>query len=548
MNTSNASIFEVYSEGRSSLISLLQAIQVQEGFLSPVAIHRIAEHLGLTDNQVYSFASFYPWLRFTSAPDTGPKTTFLLAGLCPDRQEISTPLVKASPTRNEAERTFSSDSGPVRVATRNIGFLNPEEIEAYIQRDGYSGLEKALAGRPEKVAAAAKRSGLDEAECFGLSCDQQWNRCRQSTEKESYLIGHAASVDPISLTEFTLLENDPYGVLEGMLIAGYAAGASRGILYVDSRRPAALLRLKKALNQMQAAGYIGSGIQGSVFNFHIDVLPAPGPLPCGEVYRLIPALEGRRPDGCPDFQDSSMPLLHGRPVAIHSMETLAKLPAILNQGADWYAGQGTGDHKGTKVVTLAGCIRQPGLVEVPLGISLREIIDDIGGGVPEGEVFKAVQVGGPTGGWFSAEDLDTPLNCETLAAAGTRLGSGSLVVASGNVCTVELTRRALLFASMHSCGHCNFCREGTRQMSEILNDIIKGNSKPEDLKLLEDLSEGLQLGSSCSLGRTAPDAFLTTVRRFRKEYDAHMKNNHCPSGFCQMTKPGTAVLDTKRQD
>ena len=222
---------------------------------------------------------------------------------------------------------------------------------------------------------------------------------------------------------------------------------------------------------------------------------------------MISALEGRRPNNCFKADGFEQHMLRGHPAVIHSVETLAKLPAILDQGADWYAGLGRNGHKGSKLLTIAGAIRRPGLVEVPLGISLREIIGDMGGGVPEGQKVKAVQVGGPTGGWLA----------------------------------VDLARRSLLVASIQSCGHCNFCREGTRQMSEILHDISRGRAKPDDLQLLQDLSEGLQLGSSCSLGRTAPDAFLTTFARFRKEYEIHMKENRCTAGFCQKPNRGAAI-------
>jgi NADH:ubiquinone oxidoreductase subunit F (NADH-binding) len=438
--------------------------------------------------------------------------------------------------------------GSVLVATRNFGCINPEEIGDYIHREGYSGLEKALAGTPEEVEAVVIRSGLEEPECCGLAWDQQWKRCRQSNGKKSCVIGHATGADPLSLVECTLLEKDPHGILEGMLIAGYAAGVSLGILYVDRRRPLDLARLQRALDQMQASGYLGDGIRGSGFNFHIQLIAAPGPLPCGEAQRVIAVLEGRRPDCTMGLSDRGKPVLHGHPAAIHPLETLAKLPAILNKGADWYAGLGISGHKGTKMITLAGCIRRPGLAEVPLGIPLRKIIADIGGGVPEDKACKAVQVGGPTGEWLAVEDLNIPFGFQTLAASETRLGSGSLVVAADDACAVDLARRALLFATMQSCGHCNFCREGTRQMYQILHEIIQGRSKPGDLELLQDLAAGLQLGSSCSHGRSAADPFLSTFSRFREEYELHVKEKRCLSGFCQKADKDPAIPDTERQE
>lgn len=547
MKTPSIESVSVYPEDRSSLLALLHATQEQEGYISPEAVHRIAGHTRLTDNEVFSFASFFPWLRFASAPESDPKPTPWLAGLPPDWEGIAATLVKSATSGSEVAPLFPPEMGPVQVATRNFGSINPEEIGDYIHREGYSGLEKALAGTPEEVEAVVMRSGLEEPQCCGLSWDQQWNRCRQSMEKESCLIGHATGADPLSLVECTLLEMDPHGILEGMLIAGYAAGVSLGILYVDRRRTLALSRLQRALDQMQVSGYLGDGIRGSGFNFHIQLIPAAGPLPCGEAQRVIAALEGRRPYGTPKLAGRGKLMLHGHPAVIHSVETLAKLPAILHKGADWYAGLGISGHKGTRMITLAGCIRRPGLAEVPSGIPLEKIIADIGGGVPEKKAFKAVQVGGPTGEWLSAEDLDIPFGLHTPAASGAYLGSGSLVVAADDACAVDLARRALLFATMQSCGHCNFCREGTRQMFQILHEIIQGRSKPGDLELLEDLAAGLQLGSACGLGQSAAGPFLSTFSRFRKEYELHVKENRCLSGFCQQADKNSAIPDAERQ-
>jgi NADH:ubiquinone oxidoreductase subunit F (NADH-binding) len=547
MKTPSVESARVHSEERFSLLALLHATQEQEGAISPEAVRRIAGHARLTDNEVFSFASFFPWLRFASAPGSDPKPTPLLAGLPPDWEDIAAALVKSATSVTEVAPWFHPEMGPVQVATRNCGSVNPEEIGDYLHREGYSGLEKALAGTPEEVEAVVIRSGLEEPQCCGLSWDQQWNRCRQSNEKGSCLIGHATGADPLSLVECTLIEKDPHGILEGMLIAGYAAGVGLGILYVDRRRPLALSRLQRALDQMQASGYLGDGIRGSGFNFHIQLIPAAGPLPYGEVQWVIAALEGRRPHGTLILSDRGKLLLHGHPAVIHSVETLAKLPAILHKGADWYAGLGINGHKGTGMITLAGCIRRPGLAEIPLGIPLRKIIADIGGGVPEDKACKAVQVGGPTGEWLAAEDLDIPFGFHTLAASGTRLGSGSLVVAADDTCAVDLARRALLFATLQSCGHCNFCREGTRQMSQILHEIIQGRSKPGDLELLEDLAAGLQLGSACGLGQSAAGPFLSTFNRFRNEYELHVKENRCLSGFCQQADEDSAIPDAERQ-
>jgi NADH-quinone oxidoreductase subunit F len=354
------------------------------------------------------------------------------------------------------------------------------------------------------------------------------------------VIGHGAVIDPQALPEVTLLEGDPHAVLEGLLIAAYASGASQGIVVIDSIQSLAISRMENAIRQLADSPYLGDRILGSDFSFQIKILSAAGPLSCGEPTQVLPALEGRRPIDCgrPNFSTASGFL--GLPTVIHGVETLARLSDILEKGAGWYRSLGLDGYAGTKTCTLTGAIKRAGLIEVALGTSLRAIISGIGGGLPEGRDVKAVQIGGPTGGWLPASELDIPLAPDTLIAAGTTLGSGTLTVADQTACAVDLARKALEFARGESCGQCLFCREGTRQMAEILTDITEGRSGPEDLDFLLDLGEGLKLGSSCRLGRTAPDAFLTTFRHFPEEYEAHIREKRCRVGVCRPLSDGTS--------
>jgi NADH:ubiquinone oxidoreductase subunit F (NADH-binding) len=278
---------------------------------------------------------------------------------------------------------------------------------------------------------------------------------------------------------------------------------------------------------MQAAGYAGAGILGSDFNFKVDVKLVPGPVPWGAGSRLTAALEGRRSVPC--GQPAG---LHGFPTVVHAPETLGQLPAIIRRGADGYAGLGVNGHKGIRLISLSGAVRKAGYYDVPMGTALRDIVNGFGNGVPDGETLKAVQVGGPTGGWIPAQALDIPLDPQALNTAGASLGPGMVTVVTQDACAPDLACQALVYASGQSCGHCLFCREGTRQMAEILTDIINGGSRPEDLDVLAELAEGVKLNSACRLGRTAPDAYLSTMRYFPEEYDAHMKTKRCPAGAC----------------
>ncbi|MBI5584913.1 MAG: NAD(P)H-dependent oxidoreductase subunit E [Deltaproteobacteria bacterium] len=518
-------ILEAWPKDRTGLIPALLKVQEKENCISAEAVREIGLHVGVTDNEVFSLASFYP--RFRLIPSSGPRMD---------------PNLNGPPLFGQPGET--TDLPPidrqVRVALRNCGSIDPEDINTYIARGGYGGLARALRMRPEDVEEEVRRSGLREENGSGLSLPAGWRVCREAPGKEKYVIGQGTVIDPQALTEVTLLESDPHAVLEGLLIAAYASGASRGIMVVDSGLPSAGSRLEKAFRQIADSPYLGDRILGSDFSFQIQISPVPGPLSCGDPAQVLPALEGRRPTACGRSNFSTASGFLGFPTVCQGVETLARLSGILERGADWYRGLGLNGCAGTKTCTLIGAIKRAGLIEVPWGTSLRTIINDIGGGLPGEGKMKALQVGGPLGGWLPASELDILVAPDTLIAAGITLGSGTLNVSDQTACAVDLARKALEFAREESCGQCLFCREGTRQMEEILTDITEGRSRPEDLDLLLDLGEGLKLGSSCSLGRTAPDAFLTTFRHFPEEYETHIREKRCRAGVCRPLSGGTS--------
>lgn len=421
----------------------------------------------------------------------------------------------------------------VRIALRNCGEIDPENINHYIGRGGYSGLVRALKMAPEEVIEEVGRSGLRERGWDGFPAGKKWRLCFDAAGSEKYVICNAAEGDPDSLTARTLLEGDPHSVLEGMVIGAYATGASLGYVFINAEDALAIVRLKAALSQMEDHRLLGNHILGSSFKFHIEVMEGKGNLACGDETFLINAMEGKQT--MPFICSSHPPIsgLGGKPTLIHHVETWAHVSAILEKGAEWYADYGTEQSRGTKVFTIFGEVMHPGLIEVPLGISLREIVYDFGGGIPDGKALKAVQIGGPAGGYLPASSLDLPVDYEHLSAAGTIMGSGSILLVDGDACIVDQAKCSLSFIQNESCGKCVFCREGTMQMAEILADITEGRGRPDDIDLLLELGEGLKLGSQCDLGRTAPNPVLTAIRYFREELEAHIQERRCQARVCK---------------
>jgi NADH-quinone oxidoreductase subunit F len=420
----------------------------------------------------------------------------------------------------------------VRIALRNCGLIDPENIDHYIARGGYGGLHKALQMEPGAVIQEIKDSGLRGRGGAGFPTGVKWALAKMASGEPKYFICNADEGDPGAFMDRALLEGDPHSVLEGMLIGAYAIGASAGYVYVRAEYPLAIQRLKAAMRQMEQYGLLGSNILESGFHFQIKIKEGAGAFVCGEETAMMASIEGNRgmPRPRPPFPAQSG--LRGMPTNINNVETLSNISAILARGAEWYAGYGTEKSKGTKNFSLAGNVNRTGLIEVPMGIKLGEIIFDIGGGVPRGKKLKAVQTGGPSGGCIPVSLLNLPVDYESLAAAGSIMGSGGMVVMDEDTCMVDMARYFLRFTQSESCGKCLPCRLGTKQMLDILEDICQGRGKPGDLELLQNLSDSIRKGSLCGLGQTAPNPVLTTMRYFGSEYQAHIRDKQCPAVAC----------------
>ncbi|HON84693.1 MAG TPA: NADH-quinone oxidoreductase subunit NuoF [Syntrophorhabdaceae bacterium] len=419
----------------------------------------------------------------------------------------------------------------VRIVLRNCGIIDPEEIDHYLATDGYQGFMNALKMSPDDVIGVVRQAGLRGRGGAGFPTFKKWTVCRNSPGEQKYLICNADEGDPGAFMNRSLIESDPHAVLEGMLIAGYAIGASKGIVYIRAEYPLAIERLKKAIAQMRENGLLGNNILGSKFSFDIKIKEGAGAFVCGEETALIASIEGKRgmPRSRPPFPAISG--LFGCPTIINNVETLGTLPNILRNGAEWYNRFGKEGNRGTKTFSLVGKIRRSGLIEVQLGTTLREIIFDIGGGVQKN--FKAIQTGGPSGGCLSEEFLDLPVDYESLASAGSIMGSGGLIIMDEDTCVVDVAKYFLDFTQKESCGKCIPCRVGTKHMVEILDRITHGEGNPEDLLTLRNLGDTIKKGALCGLGQTAPNPVLTTLRYFRNEYLEHIKDRRCRAVVCK---------------
>ncbi len=420
----------------------------------------------------------------------------------------------------------------VRISLRNCGHIDPTDIKQYIANDGYTGFVRALSMTPQAVIEEIKKSGLRGRGGAGFSTGQKWEFCRQAPGTEKYLICNADEGDPGAFMNRALLEGDPNAVLEGVLIGAYAIGTTQGYVYCRAEKPLSIERLEIALQQMKEYGFIGDNILGSGFNFNLEIRKGAGAFVCGEETALMASIEGKRgmPRPRPPFPAQSG--LWGKPTNINNVDTWGNVSAILQKGADWYAGYGTATSKGTKTFALAGKVTRTGLIEVPLGIRLGDIIEKVGGGILGGKRFKAVQTGGPSGGCLPASLLDLPVDYESLTKAGSIMGSGGMVVADEDTCMVDLARFFLSFTQAESCGKCVPCRVGTRQMLRILERITHGEGQPDDIEILERVGQLVRSASLCGLGQTAPNPVLTTLRYFRDEYEAHIYEKRCPALSC----------------
>jgi len=450
----------------------------------------------------------------------------------PVQELIYTPPVKKETVPNINDISFFGKQRLIALANR--GVINSEEIDEYIARDGYRALAKVLTQMtPSEIIEEIKASGLRGRGGAGFPTGKKWEICRNQSGSEKYIICNADEGDPGAFMDRSIVESDPHSVIEGMLIGARAIGAQHGFIYIRNEYPLALKILMRAIEQAEAYGLLGEDILGTGFNFTLSVARGAGAFVCGEETSLINSLMGRlpQPQVKPPFPAQSG--YNGKPTNINNVETWANVPRIIDLGADWFASIGTESSKGTKVFSLVGKVNNTGLVEVPMGISLREIIYDIGGGIPDGKKFKAVQTGGPSGGCIPESMIDIKVDYESLTKAGCIMGSGGMIIMDEDTCMVEVARYFLAFTQEESCGKCVPCRIGTKRMLERLTTICEGEGEEEDIDFLEEIALSIKDSSLCQLGQTAPNPVLTTLRYFRDEYKAHIEEKRCPAGVCK---------------
>ncbi len=422
----------------------------------------------------------------------------------------------------------------LRIALRNVGTINPEVIEDYVARDGYAALGKVLTSfKPEDVVDIVKRSGLRGRGGAGFPTGVKWELTMKASGDEKYVVCNADEGDPGAFMDRSVLEGDPHAIIEAMAIAGYTIGSKQGYVYVRAEYPLAVDRLGRAITKAREFGALGKNIFHSGFDFDMEIRVGAGAFVCGEETALIASIEGKRGEPSPKPPFPAVKGVWGKPTLINNVETYANIAPIILRGAQWFAGIGTEKSKGTKVFAIAGKIKNTGLVEVPIGTKLREIIFDLGGGIPGGKKFKAAQTGGPSGGCLTTEHLDLPMDYESLKAVGSMMGSGGLIVMDEDTCMVDVARFFLDFTQDESCGKCTPCRIGTKRMLEILTRITEGKGVPSDLEALETLAKHISSTALCGLGQSAPQPVLSTMKYFRDEYEAHIYDKHCPAGVCK---------------
>jgi NADH:ubiquinone oxidoreductase subunit F (NADH-binding)/(2Fe-2S) ferredoxin/NAD-dependent dihydropyrimidine dehydrogenase PreA subunit len=458
----------------------------------------------------------------------------------PVRELLYTPPEEKLPIPRMSDIPFFADQ--TLIVLRNRGLINPENIDEYIARDGYQGLVKVLTGMtPDEVIHEVKASGLRGRGGGGYPTGLKWETCKQAPGDTRYVVCNADEGDPGAFMDRSTIESDPHAVLEGMLIGAYAIGSTQGYVYIRNEYPIALERLQTAIDQARAYGLLGTNIFGRGLDFDIRIVRGAGAFVCGESTALMASIEGRPGEPRAKYVHTVERGLWDKPTCLNNVETWANVPQIILRGASWFSSIGTGDvsmdpwggSKGTKVFSLSGKVNNTGLIEVPMGITLRKIIFDIGGGIKNGKRFKAVQTGGPSGGFIPESLLDLPVDYEELTRVGSMMGSGGMVVTDEDNCMVDMAKYFLAFTQVESCGKCLPCREGTKRMLDILEKITAGEGTEEDLALLEELSSMVAQASLCALGGSAPNPVLTTMKYFREEYEAHVHDKKCPAHACR---------------
>jgi NADP-reducing hydrogenase subunit HndC len=516
---------------------IIQALQTEidkNGLTSEVSVVKTGCH-GLCALGpimiVYPEASFYSMVKVEDIPEI--VSEHLLKG------RVVTRLLYNETVTEDGMKSLSDTAfykKQHRIALRNCGVINPENIDEYIGTDGYQALGKVLTEMtPDEVIQVVLDSGLRGRGGAGFPTGRKWQMARNFVQDggQKYVCCNADEGDPGAFMDRSVLEGDPHVVLEAMTIAGYAIGASQGYIYVRAEYPIAVERLRIAIGQAREYGLLGNNIFGTDFSFDIDLRLGAGAFVCGEETALMTSIEGNRGEPRPRPPFPAVKGLFARPTILNNVETYANIPQIILHGADWFASMGTEKSKGTKVFALGGKINNTGLVEIPMGTTLREVIEEIGGGIPDGKKFKAAQTGGPSGGCIPAEHYDVPIDYDNLLAIGSMMGSGGLIVMDEDNCMVDIAKFFLEFTVDESCGKCTPCRVGTKRMYEMLDKITKGQATLEDLDKLEELCYYIKENALCGLGQTAPNPVLSTLRYFRDEYVAHVVEKRCPAGVCK---------------
>ena len=489
---------------------------------------------------VYPEGAFYSRVTVEDVPEI--VSEHLLKGRIVKRLLYQETVVDDNTTKSLNETTFYAKQ--MRIALRNCGVINPENIDEYIAQDGYAALGKVLTEMtPQEVIDLVLASGLRGRGGAGFPTGRKWQFARNNDAPQKYACCNADEGDPGAFMDRSVLEGDPHSVLEAMAIAGYAIGANQGYIYIRAEYPIAVKRLQIAIAQAREYGLLGKNIFDSGFDFDIDIRLGAGAFVCGEETALMTSIEGKRgePRVRPPFP--AVKGLFGVPTVLNNVETYANIPQIILKGADWFRSIGTERSPGTKVFALGGKITNTGLVEVPMGTTLREVVEEIGGGVPGGHTFKAAQTGGPSGGCIPAKLIDTPIDYDNLIAIGSMMGSGGLIVMDETTCMVDIAKFFLEFTVDESCGKCTPCRVGTKRLLEILNKITSGNGTLEDIDKMEELCYYIKENSLCGLGQTAPNPVLSTLKYYRDEYEAHVVEHRCPAGACKALTNYSIVAD-----
>ncbi len=489
---------------------------------------------------VYPEGAFYSRVTVEDVPEI--VSEHLLKGRIVKRLLYQETVVDDNTTKSLNETTFYAKQ--LRIALRNCGVINPENIDEYIAQDGYAALGKVLTEMtPQEVIDLVLASGLRGRGGAGFPTGRKWQFARNNDAPQKYACCNADEGDPGAFMDRSVLEGDPHSVLEAMAIAGYAIGANQGYIYIRAEYPIAVKRLQIAIEQAREYGLLGKNIFDSGFDFDIDIRLGAGAFVCGEETALMTSIEGKRgePRVRPPFP--AVKGLFGVPTVLNNVETYANIPQIILKGADWFRSIGTERSPGTKVFALGGKITNTGLVEVPMGTTLREVVEEIGGGVPGGHTFKAAQTGGPSGGCIPAKLIDTPIDYDNLIAIGSMMGSGGLIVMDETTCMVDIAKFFLEFTVDESCGKCTPCRVGTKRLLEILNKITSGNGTLEDIDKMEELCYYIKENSLCGLGQTAPNPVLSTLKYYRDEYEAHVVEHRCPAGACKALTNYSIVAD-----